>query len=102
MIKNEALLIFCIFIVLLLMTMQLDSKDEIGLMAPQTTPTIISGSDEKSIFFFKPDDVILSTDIGYLDRKGKAHYPESNIPFTFLIVMGLFGFAFWGRLHIKI
>ena len=94
--KSRALLILCILF-LVFATMESELIDDIGLIDQTITHSNNQGASDQSLSIFESIALKISKDIGSVEMEGGAQAPAKSVPLTALLIMGLFGLAFWDR-----
>lgn len=94
--KSAAFLLCSAFFVLLV-TVELDSIDDIGLRVHGPSHVVQNQMGDPPVSILESAKHNLQTTIAFADREKRGHDATEKIPITILLMTGLFGFAFWGR-----
>lgn len=94
--KSAGLLI-CSVVFLFFATMEFDSIDDVGLKGQARSHSTKNEIAGKPISVFEHATRNIQKTIDFVDREEKKLEASGNIPFTMLLITGLFGFAFWDR-----
>ncbi len=97
--KSRVLLILSILFIIFA-TLQFESIDDIGLIDRTTIHSNNQETDDRSISLLKSLALKLTKNIKGLEREGEQA-PTSNAPLTTLLIVGLFGLAFWDRFSLQ-